>query len=270
MTNILSDESRARVVSIICGLVSVVVVIGFWEIAGRSTSNIAIVFPPPSRFVPAVLFSENRLGIGAQSTTISQAIFATLCRVTIGLLFGFIAAIICAVPISASLWVRRFLYPLVRIMAPVAPVAWIPLGLVLLGIGNQTAVFIVFMGVFFTLTIGAVAALDAIPKALLENADVLGCSPFQRWFLVVCPYCLPAMFTMLRLNFIAAWMAVLAAEMTGLRDGLGSLVMLGRNLFDNNLILFGMSVIGLCGCLVDFCLSWIQKKYFWWGDGGTK
>ena len=69
---------------------------------------------------------------------------------------------------------------------------------------------------------------------------------------------------MLRINFIAAWMAVLAAEMTGLRDGLGAIVMTGRNLFDHDLILIGMCLIGISGFIIDATLRFIQNKFFWW------
>ena len=81
---------------------------------------------------------------------------------------------------------------------------------------------------------------------------------------IIFPYILPQVFTILRLNFIAAWMAVLAAEMTGLRDGLGAIIMNGRNLFDNNLILLGMCLIGISGFIIDALLKFIQKKFFWW------
>ncbi|MEM9504871.1 MAG: ABC transporter permease subunit, partial [Cyanobacteria bacterium P01_E01_bin.43] len=87
---------------------------------------------------------------------------------------------------------------------------------------------------------------------------------FNRWRWVIIPAVLPGVFTLLRLNFIAAWMAVLAAEMTGLRDGLGTVVMTGRNLFNSDLILLGICIIGITGFAVDRLLLLIQRKFFWW------
>ena len=60
-------------------------------------------------------------------------------------------------------------------------------------------------------------------------------------------------------------MAVLAAEMTGLRDGLGAVIMVGRNLFNADLILIGMFLIGFFGFVVDSILLQIQNRFFWWG-----
>ncbi|MFT6907458.1 MAG: NitT/TauT family transport system permease protein [Oleiphilaceae bacterium] len=78
------------------------------------------------------------------------------------------------------------------------------------------------------------------------------------------PAILPGVFTLLRTNFIAAWMAVLVAEMVGLRDGLGAIIMMGRNLFNNELIMFGMLVIGISGYAVDRVLVLIGRRLLWW------
>ena len=135
---------------------------------------------------------------------------------------------------------------------------------VIFGIGNLTAIFIVFMGVFFTLTIATIAEIKRVPTNYIFTAAKLGGSKFKIWKSVIIPSILPGVFTLLRLNFIAAWMAVLAAEMTGLRDGLGTVVMTGRNLFNSNLILLGICIIGITGFAVDRILLFIQNKFFWW------
>lgn len=154
--------------------------------------------------------------------------------------------------------------PVVRLFAPIAPIAWVPIALVIFGIGNFTAIFIVIMGVFFTLTIATIQAIDEVPDEIISSAKTLGASKYQIISRVVVPYIMPSIFLSLRLNFIAAWMAVLAAEMTGLRDGLGAIIMVGRNLFNYDLILMGMFLIGVVGFLTDVSLRNIQEKYFWW------
>jgi hypothetical protein len=75
---------------------------------------------------------------------------------------------------------------------------------------------------------------------------------------------------MVRMNFFGAWMAVLAAEMVGLRSGLGAMIIIGREQFNNELILIGIVVIGLCGFLVDTVLVQIQRRILWWRCSGTK
>lgn len=250
---------------IICGTFSCLVWIAVWEWAGSNPANpITQVLPPPSKFLPVLLESDFKIGLGSQSTSIHQSVIVTLFRVFTGMSVAFVAAIICGMLISLSEWAELFILPVLGLIAPIAPIAWVPLALVIFGISNLTAIFIVFMGVFFTLTIATVAEIKRIPENLLITARNLAGNRFNLWRMVVMPAVLPNVFTLLRLNFIAAWMAVLAAEMTGLRDGLGSVVMTGRNLFNSNLILLGICIIGISGFAVDRLLMMIQRKFFWW------
>jgi NitT/TauT family transport system permease protein len=154
--------------------------------------------------------------------------------------------------------------PLIRGLAPIAPIAWIPLGIVLFGIGNPTAVFVVFMGIYFILTISTVASIKSVDQRLIKTARSFGASKAQVWAHVIFPAVLPQVFTMLRINFFAAWMAVLAAEMVGVKNGLGMMIILGREMFNTKLILLGMCIVGATGYAVDVLLVQIQRKILWW------
>jgi len=266
MFNLKFDQGwKQSVLSVTCGLLSCVALILLWEWMGSNPGNpVTQVLPPPSRFLPVLFESDFKVGLGSQSASIYQSIFVTLLRVLTGMTVAFVGSVLCGMLISLSKWSELFILPVLGLIAPIAPIAWVPLALVVFGISNLTAVFIVFMGVFFTLTIATVAEIKRIPEKLLITAKNLGGKEFNIWRMVILPSVLPGVFTLLRLNFIAAWMAVLAAEMTGLRDGLGAVVMTGRNLFNSNLILLGICVIGITGFAVDRLLLLIQKKFFWW------
>jgi len=253
-----------RTISIICAFISIAVLIGLWEISGFMGWKYTHIFPPPSHFIGELSNNGFQVGLGSQGAGIPQSIASSFLRVFTGLGIGFVLALLAGMAISMSIWVKRFVMPIVELLAPIAPIAWIPLALVVFGIGNQTAIFIVFMGVFFMLTIATVKAIETVPEHLLNVARTFGAKKWQLWAQVIFPYILPQVFTILRINFIAAWMAVLAAEMTGLRDGLGAIIMNGRNLFDNNLILLGMSLIGVSGFFIDVLLKYIQRRFFWW------
>jgi NitT/TauT family transport system permease protein len=158
------------------------------------------------------------------------------------------------------------LLPIVRGLAPIAPIAWIPLAIVLFGIGEATAIFVVFTGIYFLLTLSTVAAVQSVDPRLVKTARTYGASTKQVWLWVIFPAILPQVFTMLRINFFAAWMAVLAAEMVGLKNGVGMIIILGREVFNSNLILLGICVVGITGYAVDSALVWIQRRVLWWSD----
>jgi len=239
-------------------------IIVLWEAAGRNDLAVTTVMPPPSEFLSMVVESGFRVGLGSQAASLDEAILATFGRVFAGMALAFIAALITGMLIGLSRYVTWCISPVLYVLAPIAPIAWIPLAIVVFGINNGTAIFIVFMGVYFILTIGTLAEIRRVPEEYLTVSGNLGASKWQSWVWVIFPSILPGVFTLLRTNFIAAWMAVLVAEMVGLRDGLGAIIMMGRNLFNNELIMFGMLVIGVSGFLVDRILAFIGKRILWW------
>lgn len=246
------------------GFASITSLILLWEYYYRSGLANSQFFPPPSELYTTLVKSDFKVGLGSQAQSIEVSIASTFYRVFAGMLIGLLASIIVGAVIASNRFVSAAVTPIIRSFAPIAPIAWIPLALILFGIGNQTAIFIVFMGVFFTLTISMVNAVSNVPNSRIEMIEGLGASKRAVWQYVVIPSVLPQVFLSLRLNFIAAWMAVLAAEMTGLQDGIGAILMIGRNLFNSHLILLGMVLIGLFGAIIDFLLSSIQRKFLWW------
>jgi NitT/TauT family transport system permease protein len=250
--------------SLFKALVPWAVVIVIWEIAAASGWSGAVLFPPPSAFLSYAIESDFRVGFGGDAMPIPVAIVVSALRVLVGLAIGFAAAVATGILISASGSFSDMIMPLVRGLAPIAPIAWIPLGIVLFGIGNPTAIFVVFMGVYFILTISTVAAVKAVDQRLIKTARSFGASKTQIWTRVIFPAVLPQVFTMLRINFFAAWMAVLAAEMVGVKNGLGMMIILGREMFNTKLILLGMCMVGATGYAVDSLLVQIQRKVLWW------
>jgi NitT/TauT family transport system permease protein len=240
------------------------VLIAVWELAAANGWSGSVLFPPPSAFLSYAVESDFSVGFGSEAMSIPMAIVVSAVRVLVGLALGFAGAIATGILISASGAFADMVMPIVRGLAPIAPIAWIPLGIVLFGIGNPTAIFIVFMGIYFILTITTVAAVKAVDQRLIKTARSFGASKMQVWTRVIFPAVLPQVFTMLRINFFAAWMAVLAAEMVGVKNGLGMMIILGREMFNTKLILLGMCMVGATGYLVDTLLVQIQRKILWW------
>jgi NitT/TauT family transport system permease protein len=247
------------------GACSLCLILIAWEYFGSAEgSALAAVLPAPTRFLAVLVDSGFKIGLGSQAVSLSTSVEATLFRVFAGMAVAFIAALFTGAALSLSRFATWCVSPLLYLLAPIAPIAWIPTAIVLFGISNLTAIFIVFMGVYFILTIATLAEIKRIPEEFLIVSENLGAGPFARWWRVVLPAILPGVFTLLRTNFIAAWMAVLVAEMVGLGDGLGAIIMMGRNLFNSDLIMLGMVTIGIAGFVVDRMLLLMSKYVVWW------
>jgi NitT/TauT family transport system permease protein len=160
--------------------------------------------------------------------------------------------------------VRKLTLPTITLLAPIAPVAWIPLAIVAFGVGNWSAIFVVFVGIYFTLTLATVKAMTNVDPVYLDAARVLGARRGQIMFHVVLPATIPALFDLVRLNLFGAWMGVLAAEMVGVNTGLGAIVMVGRQMMNMNLTFLGMAMIGLVGYLLDTAFVQVQRRVLWW------
>jgi len=248
-------------------------ILGFglsWEILSRVGILSPVYFPPPSALAKE-LFQSHMLEFykapyAQQSSelVLINSIVATVLRVIAGIGIGFPAAVAFGFWIAYSKLAERVFLPIVTMMAPISPVAWIPFAMLLLGIGNLPALFVVVVSVFFLITIATVSSIRQMDPMHILWAKQYGASPRQTMRYVVLPSILPSLFVVLRVNFFAAWMSVLVAEMVGVSQGLGQMVMVGRGLFNMKLILIAMILIGLCGYVLDRLLSLLQRHMLWW------
>ncbi len=260
----LTSPSRARIVRALLPVASIGGVVALWEVVAATRVIDLTLFPPPSEFLAYLVREDFSVGLGRQRVTIWGAAAASVLRVTAGLLIGFVLGLVAGLLVSLSETAGRTVLPVVRLVAPIAPIAWIPLAIILFGIGNPTAVFLVAVGTVSIITLATAAAVAGVDERLVQTAATLGATPAQRWWYVVLPAVFPQVFTIIRTNYMGAWMAVLAAEMVGLRSGLGAVILIGRESSNANLILIGMCMIGVCGLVIDTVLVLIQKQVLWW------
>src|SRR5438046_2501431 len=251
-------------------VLSVGIVIGIWEITAALGLINTIILPPPHKFVAEIRDQSQFLmpqpGVTAIPLhfAVFTAIGASLRRVLIGLLLGSLAAVLTG---SLAFYLRLFrnlTFPTITMLAPIAPAAWIPLAILAFGMGDGAAIFVVFVGIYFTLTLATLNSMNNVDQVYVNTARVLGASRRQIMWHVIFPAILPNLFVVLRMNFFAAWMGVLAAEMVGVRTGLGAVVVMGRQMMNMNLTFLGMAIIGLVGYLLDVGLGVLQKRVLWW------
>ncbi|MEZ0356019.1 ABC transporter permease [Mycobacterium sp. SA01] len=256
-------------------LASVALFGGIWELAWLMGWAPELLLPPPHIFLQhfssqAKFFDTSTIGAQQASPIVAVAttVLATVLRVLAGLGLGFLASLITGVLISQFLTVRGLVLPTITLLAPISPIAWLPVAIFLFGIGNGPAVFMVFIGVYFVMTLATIALINDVPATYINVARTMGASQRQILFQVVLPSILPGLLQSLRLNLFAAWMVVLLAEAVGVGSGLGQVVMLARNTFNSSLVFFTMTVIGISGYLLDMGFRQLQSRLLWWQPTG--
>jgi ABC-type nitrate/sulfonate/bicarbonate transport system permease component len=227
------------------------------------------IIPPyklPSPLAVVAAFGELIFTGMPPGHTLPYHLLMSLYRVALGF---FIAAAL-AVPLGILMgWSQRLQYlvsPLVEMVRPVPPLAWIPISILWFGIGVKSAAFIIFLGAFFPILLNTMAGVQSIPKILLEAARTLGADQRNLLTKVLLPGALPSIFVGLRIGLGIGWMTLVAAEFTGVKSGygLGYMIMTARDIQRSDEIIAGMVVIGLTGLLIDALIRKAESKLLPW------
>jgi NitT/TauT family transport system permease protein len=267
-------------------LVSVGLFAAIWELCWALGISDPKLLPPPHVFLgdfadQAKFFNTaQRWQIGtdanagpAPETAVLITIVASTLRVLAGLTLATVLGIALGVAVRYWRLMERLTLPTVTLLAPVSPVAWLPIAIFLFGIGNGPAVFMVFVALFFTLVLATISHVDGVNRNFINVARTMGASKRQIYLRVIVPAILPGLLIVLRMNLFAAWMVVLLAEATGVGYGLGQVIMMARNTFNPSLVFFTIALIGLLGFGFDWLLRQVQRRILYWipeGNGALR
>lgn len=185
---------------------------------------------------------------------------ASLFRVSWGLLMAVVIAIPFGVWLGWSHRAERALGPALQLLRPISSLAWTPLAILWFGVGDLSAVFIIFMACFGPLVVTALNGVRKVPAVHLQAGRNFGLTTAQLLRRVVVPSVVPQLLTGLRQTLGVAWMVVVMAEMMAVNSGLGFLILDARNAGNRyDLVVAGMVVIGLVGLGLDGLLRRVER-----------
>lgn len=170
-------------------------------------------------------------------------------------LSGFGLAVALGIPLGILMGryptVFRMLDPTINLVRPVPVTAWAPLALLIIGFGDRSTVFLVFLAAFFPVLLNTIAGVRQVPPRLVEAAAMLGTRPGQVLYTIVLPASMRSIVSGLRIALGLSWVILVVGETVGIRTGLGSMITQARDMSKTDLIVAGMAVIGLAGFLAD-------------------
>jgi NitT/TauT family transport system permease protein len=238
-------------------------VLVLWHLAtfGRKYSLV----PPPSD-VALELYDLAFGGIydDAYSRTLHVHLLASMSRVYGGFSLALAAALPLGLMIGRIPIVRQLLDPTFQLLRPIPVTAWLPLAMIMFGLGPRSAFFLVFLGAFYPILINTIFGVRSVDPRLFEAASMLGCQGSAQFFKVVLPASLPAIFTGLRLGLGFAWVVIVVGEMTGVPTGLGAIIMEARQLSRTEIVICGMVVIGVAGFITDRLVLLLGRRLLRW------
>jgi NitT/TauT family transport system permease protein len=263
--------SRLRRVA--TGAIIPVVCIGGWELL-----DLAGTFPPA--LVPSPMTVLRTLdtwaGVSGQqhlfySGHLMSDIRATLVRVVVGFVLASVIGAALGTAIGVSRRTEELLTPLLRILGPVPPITWIPVAIVVLGLGERTNFFLTFLGAVFPVIAATSVAVSGVGRDLLRAGRMMGRGPFGLTLTVVLPAALPGIVGGLRIGLGLSWMMAVTSEMLAVHSGLGYTLWNAYNYLDYPAVFAAMIVTGLCGLITDSLLRLATKSTLrWHTDTGVR
>jgi NitT/TauT family transport system permease protein len=240
-----------RAEPVVLPLLTAVGFLGIWTLAVRLTGT--KVFPSPPGVVRGLLELKHR-GV------LLPYIRDSLLRVGGG--FGLAATM--GIPLGLFLGqspkTSRVIGPLIQLLRPISPLAWIPIAIVLFGVGSKAAVFLIFLSAFFPLVVSASSAIQAVPEIYLRAGRNFGLSPVALFARVTVPAALPQILVGVRVALGIAWLVVVAAEMIAIDSGLGYLIIDARNAGKRyDLVVAGILLIGIIGLILDLLVRRVER-----------
>jgi len=252
-----------RLKAVLLALVVPLALLLGWHLAVKA--GMTRLIPSPADVAEYMVdFAVGGIWDDAFSATLHIHLFASMTRVYGGFALATLVAVPLGLLIGRNEKVRGLLDPFLQLMRPIPVTAWLPLSMILFGLGPRSAFFLVFLGAFYPILLNTVFGVRSVEKRLFEAASMLGCSGTAQFFRVVLPASLPSIFTGLRLGLGLAWFVIVVGEMTGVPQGLGAVIMDGRTLSRTELVICGMIVIGIAGFISDRIVVAIMNRLLRW------
>jgi len=234
---------RARTESLLFPVLVGAAVLGLWTAAVRWSGT--RVFPSPMEVIRG-------LGELWRREVLIPYIRDSLWRVSLAYAAAVVAGVTLGMWMGWSRSIAAAINPVIQLLRPISPIAWIPVAIVLFGVGNLSAVFLVFLGALFPIVVTAQASVASMPRIYLRVARNFGLAPMEALWRVVLPAVLPRIASGLRIALGIAWLVVVAAEMIAVDSGLGYLIIDARNAGKRyDLVVAGMLLIGVIGLALD-------------------
>jgi len=248
-----------------------------WELLSRFGFFTPQVLPAPSQvFLRWIAYASPQEPF--DSATISYVVWlfsgelphdavATIFRVTVGFAIGAGLALPLGLLMGNFNRLYRHFNPLIQILRPIPPIAYIPLAILWFGLGNPPAFFLISLGAFFPVLMNTIAGVRSVDSVYIRAAQNLGAKPWTLFMRVILPAATPHILTGIRVGIGVAFICVIVAEMIAVNNGLGFRILEAREFFWSDKIIAGMFTIGLLGLAIDTGMSRLNNYLLRWHRG---
>jgi nitrate/nitrite transport system permease protein len=250
---------RERTLKVIAPIIGILLAILIWEIISKTGKTIP---GPLLTWNAAVTAFSNPFYVnGPNDQGIGFKIVNSLARVGLGFGLAALVGIPLGFMIGRFTFLNNMLAPIISILRPVSPLAWLPIGLLVFQGAQPAAIWTIFISSIWPMIINTAVGVQKIPQDYLNVAKVLNLSEWRILTKILIPATLPYVLTGVRLAIGVAWLVIVAAEMLTGGVGIGFWVWDEWNNLKVENILLAIVIIGIIGMLLEWSLLWIAKRF---------
>lgn len=247
-----AEKARSLALMLLLGATGMAAFLALWTLVSHRL-NSPVLLPPPIE----VLKTYGEL---IADGSLAGDVKASLVRVFAGFMIAASLAVPLALLLAYSRILRGLVMPLIAFVRPIPPIAWIPLAILWMGLGDPPSYFITAIAAFFPIFLNSFVGGSSLHEEHINAARSLGAKPAALLATVMLPSALPMIATGLRIGLGQAWMAVVTAELIAAQSGLGYMIQISRLGLETARVLVGMTVIGLLGALMIGALGMIERR----------
>ncbi|MHA3979202.1 ABC transporter permease [Halovulum sp. GXIMD14794] len=236
-------------------LAGCVAIFALWALAATLTAN-PVLLPPPSSVLSALAEMLGDELLGDIAASLRHLGLGMAIGVSIGLALAFLTA---SHPLVSDL-----VEPLIEILRPISGIAWIPLAIMMFGVGETVPIFLIAYVSIFPVFLNTLAGIRSVDRRLVDAARVLGATELAIQRQVIVPAALPMILSGFRLSLGVAWMTLIGAELIGGNSGLGWRAFWYEQFFAMNKNLAVILVVGLLGLTFDTAIRALQSRLVRW------
>lgn len=242
-------------------LITALVLFGLWLLVTEMGWVKPLFLPSPLAVWDKFIIATTE---GVSNSTLFEHTLASLGRV----LGAFFLALVTAVPVGILMGVNRTVRglfdPIIEFYRPLPPLAYLPLIIIWLGIGEFPKVFLIYLAIFAPMAIAARAGVRSVSTEQIHAAYAMGATRSQVISKVILKAALPEIFTGMRIGIGVGWTTLVAAEMVAAHRGLGFMVLNAAEYLASDTVIMGIIVIGVFAFSFDLLLRYLEKALIPW------
>lgn len=249
--------NRKHILHLLVSVLSVIAFVGIWHLFTAVLRVVsANTLPDPMKVFTS--FIKKFSNPNPDGATLLQHTAASLQVALTGYFYALIIGIPLGIMMAWNKYIDRFVRPLFDLLKPIPGVAWIPLMIVIFGLGIASKAAVVFFSAVVPCVLNSYTGIKQTKDVHLWVARTFGASNRQKLFTIAIPTALPHILTGVRVALGAAWVAIVAAELLGATRGLGFMIQQSRGIYRTDIIIVGMLAIGICGGILTSILTIIS------------